>query len=111
MNIKSIVNPLIFGREEVDDRRWVIKVTVTNSTIESNVRISCGNRIIITSSHGLKKETRFSLILFINIDGSLSFNKITLGRGQISTKQTRTIAKDLLYKLFRKSIERQLVNN
>jgi len=108
MNIKSIINPLIFGREGIDDNAWKIRTSVTNSKLMSNLRIRCQNTYLFISEQGIRKPNIFNLILLIDEPGDFYFNRITLGKGQINNQEHRVIVKGILYDLFRKSIEDKL---
>lgn len=106
VNIKSIIPPLIFGQEKINDENWDIKISVLAGFYRGNMRIACKNTFELTTRAGLKREVDFTVVLLINGDGDLSFYKITLG--QFGNIKVRAATKDLLYKLFRESIENKL---
>ena len=105
MNIKSIINPLIFGRESVDDSAWEIKVTHDNSGSKFNIR--CINTFLSKTRTSAKKTMGFCLILSIDSNLELEFRKISL-IGKIKDPINRLISTDDIYKLFKKSIEDNL---
>lgn len=103
MNIKSLINPLIFGRCGINDDSWLVTVTVLNSANESNVRIQCQNQYTLNTVTGKKKVATFNLIYFISNSGDISFNRITIKPGSINCQLHRDNIKGELYELFKEA--------
>lgn len=101
MNIKSLINPLIFDRCGIDDNLWSIRLSVVNSLHGSKARIKCQNKYNLNTVMGKKKESDFSLMLLIDESGEIEFNRITIAKGVINCQKHRDMIKGELYELFK----------
>lgn len=110
MNIKSMIKPLLFGREGIDDNAWNIKITVTNYRSDPKLRIKCQNTYTNKTKRGIEKISEFNLILFVEENGDFKFNRITLCVSGSTNTDHRFITKHSLYELFRNSIEEKLLS-
>lgn len=106
MNIKSIINPLIFGQKGIDDKAWKIKFTRDNNG-SLGFYIRCKNTFSFKTKSGRKKIFGFCVILSMDSNGKFEFNKIALV-GKVNDHLQRRIAIDDIYKIFRESIEDKL---
>lgn len=76
MNITNIINPLIFGREGVNDKLWKIRVSQTTEK-GYTAKIYLTNTIPIKSAYdGYKdQDVTFKLTFRLTLDGYLEYWK------------------------------------
>lgn len=79
MNIKSIINPLIFGREGIDDKLWKIRVSQTTEK-GYTARVFLTNCILIKKVNRGYEDSLADLKLTfkLTLDGKIEYYKASI---------------------------------
>ena len=100
MNISDFIKPILIGREGVNDSEWLVTTSSVYGSA-SVARIQCKNKYELTSNNKIIGKIAFNIIFFMKKDGSIEFNKITIGKGRINSQTYHQTIKGELYELFK----------
>jgi hypothetical protein len=107
MNIKTLINPLIFGREGIDDKLWKIRVSQTTEK-GYTAKVYLTNTISIKSAYDgySAQDVPIKLTFKLTLDGHLEYWQS--GLIMRTSGSTQTKAREILKESFSKI---RLINN
>ena len=102
MNIKSLITPLLLGKEGVDDEGWKFKIYYSGG---KGLKISAtGSYVKVSREVKLERIVVFKLVFGVSKNGDISFERITIPNSSYPNNDFRVEAKEELCLIFKELI-------